>query len=427
MTAARWADKVVPTMSPSNLGALQPVPAGASNGPEESNRSLPLVPIVAFVAVWLGGSGLIVGAGLRSVIPGGWWTVVAVLALSAVPVAWLIRGLQGAAYPSAATRILVLRPFWYAMLFMPLLAAATLAGGLAGLPFGASGAVGRWALTAASVTLAVAALVGYVGSLRLAVRRVEVRLPRLPEAFDGLRVVQVSDLHVGPHTSPRFLKKVAESIQQAEPDLIVVTGDQVDDFAADVEIFADAFTDLRAPFGTVAVIGNHDVYADWRAVRRGLVDAGITVLVNEAIAIEREGDRLWIAGTGDPAAAGWPKRGARRAAPDIDRTLAHVPAEETVVALSHNPALWPALADRQVDLTLSGHTHYGQFAIPRRSWSMASPFLDLAMGWHRRDRSLLYIHPGTNYWGIPFRIGTPPEVTVLTLRAGDAAEVGARP
>jgi predicted MPP superfamily phosphohydrolase len=71
-----------------------------------------------------------------------------------------------------------------------------------------------------------------------------------------------------------------------------------------------------------------------------------------------------------------------------------------------------------VPLTLSGHTHWGQFALPSLGWSLASPFLEHAMGTYQRDGSLLYIHPGTNYWGIPFRLGTPPEVAVVTLRRG---------
>ena len=83
------------------------------------------------------------------------------------------------------------------------------------------------------------------------------------------------------------------------------------------------------------------------------------------------------------------------------------------IALAHNPALWPALADRGVALTLSGHTHYGQVAVPRLKWSLASVFLDLAMGAYQRGRSLLYINPGTNYWGLPLRLGALPEVTVV--------------
>ena len=81
-----------------------------------------------------------------------------------------------------------------------------------------------------------------------------------------------------------------------------------------------------------------------------------------------------------------------------------------------------------MELTLSGHTHYGQIAIPRLGWSLASPFLEHAMGRHQRNGSQLYINPGTNYWGIPFRLGTPPEVTVLTLRAqNETGRLGSRP
>ena len=108
-------------------------------------------------------------------------------------------------------------------------------------------------------------------------------------------------------------------------------------------------------------------------------------------------------------------------APDVERTLAAVPPGAFTLALAHNPALWPQLAARDVDLTLSGHTHYGQLAVPRLGWSMASLFLELAMGTYRTGDSVLYINPGTNFWGIPFRIGALPEVTVVTLRRGQSS------
>src|SRR4029077_17153300 len=109
--------------------------------------------------------------------------------------------------------------------------------------------------------------------------------------------------------------------------------------------------------------------------------------------------------------------------PDVERALARVPAATTVVALAHNPALWPVLAERGVALTLSGHTHWGQFAFPRLGWSLASPFLEHAMGGHRSGDALLYINPGTGYWGIPFRLGAYPEITVVTLRTADEASL----
>ena len=149
---------------------------------------------------------------------------------------------------------------------------------------------------------------------------------------------------------------------------------------------------------------------------------GVTVLVNESRSLTRGGERFWIAGTGDPAGTGRPRGAGGEAAPDISRTLSRIPAGAFTIALAHNPALWPQLAERGVRLTLSGHTHYGQFSIPALGWSLASAFLDLAMGAYRSGRSLLYISPGTNYWGLPLRIGARPEVTVITLRPAAAGE-----
>lgn len=353
---------------------------------------------------------------LHPLLPGGWLTVLGAAVLCTSPLLGLIRGLNRRAYPSAFKRLWLIRPFWYAQLFLPLLAVAGLVGTLAGLPFGAGGSVGRWTLALAALGLTGLGLVGYASTRRLVVRRLDVRFDHLPAGLEGLRIVQISDLHVGPHTSRGHLARVAAAVRDAQPELIAVTGDQVDDYPRDIEPFAAAFRGLSAPLGVFAIPGNHDVYAGWPAVRQGLETVGITALVNEAIPLERNGARFWLAGTGDPA--GRPGTGV---APDIERTLAAVPPGGFTLALAHNPALWPALARRGVELTLSGHTHYGQLVIPWLQWSLASPFLELAMGEHRSGRSHLYINPGTNYWGIPFRIGTLPEVTVLTLRRSESA------
>lgn len=385
----------------------------------ERTPGLPLAPLLGFVGVWMGLSWLAIGAALHPVLPGGWLAIAMLFLLGVLPLGPLSLGLSGRIYPGAALRLFVQRPFWYLVLALPLLALASTIGAVIGLPFGTSAAVARLLLAASAVLLTATAIAGYLGSRRLVTRHLEVRMPRLPAAFDGLRIAQLSDLHIGPHTPRRFLAKVASAVAQASPDVIVMTGDQVDDFADDVTPFARALGELRAPLGVYAIAGNHDVYAGWPSVARGLRAMGIHVLVNDSVALDRDGSRLWLAGTGDPAAAGG--RGATRhpAAPDLERTLRDVPAHEAVVVLAHNPALWPGLAHRGVDLTLSGHTHYGQLALPQRNWSLASSFLELAMGVHQRGRALLYINPGTGYWGIPFRLGTPPEVTVLTLRAAE--------
>jgi uncharacterized protein len=282
---------------------------------------------------------------------------------------------------------------------------------------------GRWAAGGTAVILVLAALWGYAGTRRLVVRPLDVSFPDLPRGLEGMRIVQLSDLHVGPHTSRRHLARIVEAVRGAHPDLIALTGDQVDDYARDVEPLGRALGGLNAPLGVVAIAGNHDVYAGWQPVRRGMEGLGWRVLVNEAVPLERDGARFWLAGTGDPAAG---RPGDSPVAPDVARTLAAVPPGAFTIALAHNPALWPQLAERGVGLTLSGHTHHGQLSIPRLRWSVASVFLELAMGAYRRGNSVLYINPGTNFWGIPFRIGALPEVTVVTLHRSPAVPVRQR-
>ena len=360
----------------------------------------------------------VVGLLAAPALPGGGWTAAGAWALlTIVPLALFITTRARRAYPGALVRVLVFRPMWYAQLFVLPLAPLGLAAALAGLPFGVAGGAGRAALAAGAVLLFSAALAGYAGSRRLFVRRLTVTLPGLPAAVEGLVVAQISDLHVGPQTSRRFLARVAAAVRDARPDLVAVTGDLVDDFPPDTAHYAAALGSLQAPLGVYAIPGNHEVYSGWTELRPRLEGLPLTLLVNRSVTLRRNGGGFALAGTGDPAAA----RG--ELAPDIGRTLAGVPAGTFVLALAHNPALWPALAERGVPLTLSGHTHWGQLGFPRLGWCLASPFLELAMGAHARGRSLLYIHPGTNYWGIPFRLGHAAEVAVITLRRGEKAEI----
>lgn len=357
----------------------------------------------------------IVGAFLAPVLPGHGLPVLMAALVAASPLLVFGRLRSRRIYPSAAIRLWVFRPFWYVQLSLPLIAAGGVIGFLAGAPFGAAVSTARWALLIAASIFVVAAVAGYIGSRWLRVKALDVCFPDLPEPLEGMRIVQISDLHVGPHTPRRYLAAVVRKVRDARPDLIAITGDQVDDYAPDVAHFAKAFAGLSAPLGVFTIPGNHDVYAGWPGVRAGLEAMGLTVLVNDAVEIRRGTGSFWLAGTGDPAGGG--------AAPDLGRTLARVPEGAFTIALAHNPALWPGLARRGVHLTLSGHTHYGQLSIPGLGWSLASPFLEYAMGAHRLAKSLLYINPGTNYWGLPFRIGALPEVTVLTLRrCGEGGE-----
>jgi predicted MPP superfamily phosphohydrolase len=375
---------------------------------------------VYLAAAW--GTLVMLAAGL---FPGSGVLTLTLAAYTTLPLVAFVRWRGWPFYPGAAFRLFVVRPFWYTQLILPLAAAAGLIGLIVGAPFGHALLVGRVLAGAVLVIVASVLGLGYLGARRLVVRNVDAVIPGLAPEFDGLRIAQLSDLHVGPHTSRRFLQRVVEATQSLAPDVIAVTGDLIDDRAEDVAVYARALGALEAPLGVYMIPGNHDVYAGWDDVERNLRSARLgTVLVNETRLLHRGAATIAIVGTGDPAGG---LRGASRVAPDVDRALEEVPSSATVIAFAHNPKLWPALAARGVALTLSGHTHYGQFALPRLGWSLASPFLEHAMGGHAQQDALLYISPGTGYWGIPFRLGAPSEVTLVTLRRGESGATHVHP
>lgn len=357
---------------------------------------------------------LVVGTFVHGIVPGSWRTIAVAWGLSVVPLFVLIRNITTGRHASAAVRRYLYRVFWYAQLLMLPLALASGVAGLLGLAFGAGATAGRMTVLVGAALLVLVGVWGYVGSRRLVVRHITLKPRSMPPQLDGLRIAQLSDLHVGPQTSPRQLQEIAAATRAAQPHIIAYTGDQVDDHPQDVASLASTFGALTAPLGVFAIAGNHDVYAGWGEVRRRLEAMGVAVLVNRAVRLEHNGASFWLAGTGDPAGNQF-SRGEETGAADISRTLVEVPRGEFCIALAHNPVLFPALAGRGVAVVLSGHTHHGQFSIPSRNWSLASLFLEYAMGTYERDGSLLYISPGTNYWGIPFRIGALPEVTVVTL------------
>jgi hypothetical protein len=389
---------------------------GARAALVRAQRTALTVALSIFVGSWV-----IVGVLLAPVV-GGWKTVVAaVLLLTVAPITVLFRSRGSSHYPGKAIRLFVFRPMWYAQLLLILSALGGLVGVIVGAPFGIAGMAGRGAIALVAIVYALFALLGYGGSRKVIVVPLTVTLPSLPTALEGLRIAQICDTHIGPHTARARLARIAADVRAAKPDLIAVVGDLIDDFAPDVSLYSAAFGDLAAPLGVYIVAGNHEVYAGWDEVLPRLRALPHILLVNESRVVEHKGVRLAIAGTGDPAAGHVPGPGVP--APDIAATLARIPEGIFTIVLAHNPALWPPLATAGVPLTLSGHTHWGQFSINRAGWSMANPFLELAMSVYRRGQSLLYVSPGTNYWGIPFRVGARAEVSILTLTRGPEAGI----
>ena len=369
--------------------------------------------ITLFIGAWFGLPWLVLSLFMAGVVPGGWWTLSGLLVFALSAIIARVQGMRGRFYPNGFMRTWLLMPFTYLFLSLPLIAIASLLGALLAWPLVGPLVGGRIAIQLAVIVLSAIGVAGYFGSRRLVVKRIEVEHARVPDEFDGLRIVHLTDLHVGPHTSRSFLARVAAEVERLKPDLIAFTGDQVDDYAADTDHFVRAFGHLRAPLGVFAIPGNHDVYAGWDSVESRLRNAGLQVLVNEGTSFTRGAATLWVGGTGDPAASRFDGTGP---APDVGKTMASAPSDAFRLVLAHNPALWKGLAKHDAHLTLSGHTHYGQLAIPACEWSMASPFLEHSMGRYEAGESVLYINPGTNYWGIPFRLGAWPEITVVTLR-----------
>jgi predicted MPP superfamily phosphohydrolase len=365
---------------------------------------------VYFIACWS-----MVGLLAHDVVPFSLLITVALALYTTLPLAVFLGAGGWPAYPSAAVRLWIMRPFWYAQLTLPLVTIAGLVGLAAGSAIGQPVLGGRAFAAVVGAGMLGLFVAGYIGSRRLVIHELDVSIPTLPRAFDGLTIAHISDLHVGPQIPSRRLHRIRNTLDRLAPDVIVVNGDLVDDRWEDVATYAAAFSGLAAPLGVFITPGNHEIYSGWDAVERELVARGLGVLlVNESRALERHGNALHIVGIGDPAA----QHDAPRAAPDVERALANVPPDATVVAFVHNPLLWPVLAEYGVSLTLSGHTHWGQFALPRFGWSLASPFLAHAMGAYRRDDAMLYISPGTGYFGIPFRIGAPGEIALVRLRRG---------
>lgn len=400
------------TQSAANTGTA---PAEA-RPPRRSFR----VPFGIYVrlALYLGACWGTLGVLAHGAVPGGGWVVLALALYTTAPLVAFLRFGGWPFYPGRVFRLVVLRPFWYIELLLPLLTIAAIVGMLIGAFAGHAIAGGRMAVSAVLAVMVLILVAGYFGSRRLVVRHLTASFPELPPEFDGVRIAQITDLHIGPHIPRRASERVLHAMQSANPDLIAVTGDVVDDRPEDVAIYAERFSALRAPLGVYVIPGNHDVYASWNDVYHEMVRLNVgTLLVNDSRLLRRGDASVAIIGTGDPAGAQFPA-GERHAAPDIGRALDVVPRGVPVIALAHNPVIWPSLVKRGVALTLSGHTHWGQFAIPSLNWSLASPFLEHSMGAYQEGDSLLYISAGTGYWGIPFRLGAPGEVTIFTLRRG---------
>jgi len=239
----------------------------------------------------------------------------------------------------------------------------------------------------------------------VAVKRVRVALDRLSPRSSGMRIVQLTDVHVGPTIGRAFIESLVAKVNALEADVIAITGDLVDGSVAELRHHVAPLADLRARHGVFFVTGNHEYYSgadEWIAHLRTL---GIRVLRNERVRVGGD-DGFDLAGIDDHSATG------RGHGSDLPRALAGREPDRACVLLAHQPRGIDLADALGVDLQISGHTHGGQLYPWKFLVRLQQPFVE---GLHRLARAQIYVSRGTGYWGPPMRLGAPAEITEIEL------------
>ncbi|MFL9654394.1 metallophosphoesterase [Streptomyces sp. PB17] len=258
---------------------------------------------------------------------------------------------------------------------------------------------------------------GYAEARRVPrVRRLEVRLPRLGAGLDGLRVALVTDTHYGPLDRARWSARVCETVNTLEADLVCHTGDIADGTAERRRAQAVPLGTVRATHARVYVTGNHEYYSEAQGWVDLMAELGWEPLRNRHLLLERGGDTLVVAGVDDVTAEA---SGLAGHSAHLAGALSGADPDLPVLLLAHQPAFVDRAAAAGIDLQLSGHTHGGQIWPFHHLVRLDQPAL---AGLSRHGtRTLLYTSRGTGFWGPPFRVFAPSEITLLVLRGPGTA------
>lgn len=284
-----------------------------------------------------------------------------------------------------------------------------------------------------AITFTVIPAVGFLygmvkGAYKYRVHKVKVPSSKIPEAFNGFKIVQISDIHTGSFLDNTHLHKAFNIVMDQKADLILFTGDLVNNESTETKGFEDAYSRLKAPHGVYSVLGNHDYgdYKHWDSpqekeqnledLKKVHANAGWRLLMNEHVALEKDGQKIALLGIEN-----W---GAKMNFPQYGRLdLAHKGTEEFPfkILMSHDPSHWekqvqPLYPD--VDLTLSGHTHGMQMGIeiPGLRWSPSQWVYKQWAGLYKQGEQFLYVNRGLGFLGYPGRLGIWPEITVIELQ-----------
>jgi uncharacterized protein len=264
---------------------------------------------------------------------------------------------------------------------------------------------GRQAFIAALAAAVLAGGYGFFEALNIRTHHVTIATTKLPETERPIRIVQISDVHLGVIVRESRLERILSKVRSASPDLLVSTGDLVDGQTDNLAEELEMLRDIRPRFGKFAVMGNHEFYAGEKLSMDFMTGAGFTVLREEGRTVA---DLFSIAGVDDPAGRGFSLRGRS----DEKTVLSDLPEDKFTVLLKHRP-----LVDQEAlglfDLQLSGHAHKGQIfpftVLVRLFFPMISGLYELPSG------SSLYVNRGSGTWGPPMRVLSPPEVTVIDV------------
>ena len=263
------------------------------------------------------------------------------------------------------------------------------------------------------------------GKYAYTINPVKLAFDNLPKAFNGLKVVQISDIHAGSLDNKSEVARGVQMINDLKPDLIVFTGDLVNSSKDEINPYLDVFKKLNATFGKFAILGNHDYYGSsddntyqgeyWADFRSKFQTMGFNLLTNENATVEKDGETIKILGVENWGAGRWfPKYG------DLDTALQNVNEDDFCILLSHDPTHWDEKViphSRKFPLTLSGHTHGMQFGVnmPGFKWSPAQYRYKKWMGLYEEQGQYLYVNRGYGFLTFPGRVGMWPEITVFEL------------
>ncbi|KIA83072.1 phosphoesterase [Kaistella solincola] len=264
------------------------------------------------------------------------------------------------------------------------------------------------------------------GKYRHTVRKVKIKIKGLPQSFKGYRIVQISDVHAGSFFHPEKLKHAFDLINEQKADLVLFTGDMVNNYSTEFEPFVPLFSSIQAKDGKFSILGNHDYgdYGDWNSAQEKAQNvpklialqkkAGFEMLRNEHRIIDRNGEKLFILGVENWGEKPFPQYG------DLDKASKNIPLEAAKILMSHDPTHFDAVVKNHpsnVQLTLSGHTHGMQFGIDLKNvrWSPVQYRYKKWADLYESNGKSLYVNRGFGVIGYPGRVGIEPEITLIEL------------